>query len=71
MIKSERHEGKDVRAKAVFISDHRRLTDAGWAYRMNHGRGWVLYRDCKTGRWYTQKDALAILDEEEASRACN
>lgn len=66
MIKPQGHEGSGAHSHAVFTNDHRRLTDAGWTYRMHHSHGWIAYRDGKTGRWYTQKDALAILESGEA-----
>jgi hypothetical protein len=44
-------------------SDHHRLTDAGWSYRTNAERGWIVYRDRGTQKWYSRKDALAILDK--------
>jgi hypothetical protein len=43
-------------------SNHARLTDAGWAYRTNADRGWVRYRDPKTGLWHPMKEALEILE---------
>jgi hypothetical protein len=43
-------------------SNHARLTDAGWAYRTNADRGWVIYRDPKTGLWHPMKEALEILE---------
>lgn len=43
--------------------DHLRLTNAGWSYRTNEDRGWIVYKNPGTGRWYTRRDALAVLDE--------
>jgi hypothetical protein len=38
---------------------HRMLTGAGWSYRSND-RGWIIYRDPQTGRWYTLSEALSV-----------
>jgi len=42
-------------------SNHARLVDAGWAYRTNADRGWLIYRDPKTGLWHPMKEAMGIL----------
>ena len=62
MTESNRPARSDRLVSATFTSDHRRLTDAGWSYRMNGDCSWIVYRDSMTGRWYTRKDALSILD---------
>ena len=43
-------------------SDHARLVDAGWAYRTNGQRCWVIYRDPETGLWHAVEDALRIVE---------
>jgi len=43
-------------------STHARLVDAGWSYRTNADRGWVIYRDPSTGRWYAPEDAVRVLE---------
>lgn len=45
----------------LYRSDHARLTDAGWAYRTNGDRGWVMYRDPATGMWHTREEAMSVL----------
>ena len=40
---------------------HDRITSGGWSYRTNR-RGWIIYRDPKTGSWHTKTEALAIID---------
>jgi hypothetical protein len=47
-------------------SNHARLADAGWAYRTNADRGWIIYRDPATGLWHPEKEALAILEASHA-----
>ena len=47
-------------------SNHARLVDAGWAYRTNADRGWIIYCDPATGLWYPRKEALAILEASNA-----
>ena len=42
-------------------NEHRKLTVAGWGYRMNE-RGWVIYRHPHTGRWHTRLEATAIVE---------
>jgi len=42
-------------------SDHDRIMAAGWVYRTND-RGWTIYRDPYTERWYTRSEALAIIE---------
>jgi len=44
-----------------FDSDHWRITAAGWSYRSND-RGWIIYRDPKTGCWHTRAEAIAIIE---------
>jgi len=44
------------------MSDHQRLIDAGWSYRTNTDRGWIIYRDPRTSCWHTRKEAIEILD---------
>jgi hypothetical protein len=43
-------------------SIHARLVEAGWSYRTNSDRGWVIYRDPSTGLWYAQEEAIRILE---------
>jgi hypothetical protein len=45
--------------------NHARLGDAGWAYRTNSGRGWIIYRDPETRLWHSQVDAIRVLDGRE------
>jgi hypothetical protein len=46
-------------------SDHDRIMAEGWVYRTNE-RGWTIYRDPTTERWYTRAEALAIIEGEMA-----
>ena len=39
------------------ISDHEKITAAGWAYRTNE-HGWMIYREPCTGRWHTRDEAI-------------
>ena len=51
-------------------SDHDRIMAAGWTYRMNQ-RGWTIYREPETERWYTREEAirkLAALSEQDSTR---
>jgi len=41
-------------------SDHDKITAAGWSYRIND-RGWIIYRNPKTGCWHIRSEALAIV----------
>ena len=41
-------------------SDHEKITAAGWAYRTNE-RGWMIYREPRTGRWHTRDEAIRKL----------
>jgi hypothetical protein len=50
-------------------SIHTRLLDAGWSYRTNADRGWVIYCDPATGQWHTRDEALRILDASDATRS--
>jgi hypothetical protein len=60
---NQQYPASGQHANATSPSDHRRLTDAGWSYRMTDDRDFILYRDYSKGAgWHTQKDALAILD---------
>ena len=43
-------------------STHLRLLDAGWSYRTNTNRGWVIYRDPATGLWHPRDEAIRILE---------
>jgi hypothetical protein len=43
-------------------STHSRLIDAGWSYRTNADRGWVIYRDPATGLWHSRDEAIRILE---------
>jgi hypothetical protein len=43
-------------------STHVRLVDAGWSYRTNADRGWIIYRDPATRLWYSQAEAIRILE---------
>jgi len=45
----------------VIRSDHSRLTNAGWAYRVNGSGNWIAYRDPETGLWHAKADAVNIL----------
>ncbi|MGO9259577.1 MAG: hypothetical protein ACLQU1_25180 [Bryobacteraceae bacterium] len=45
-------------------NEHRKLTSAGWSYRMNE-RGWVIYRHPQTDRWHTLREAMALLEAGE------
>jgi hypothetical protein len=47
----------------VEYSEHRRITDAGWVYRTKD-RGWVIYRDPRTGTWHTQSEAIFIVQAQ-------
>ena len=38
-------------------SDHKKITAAGRAYRTNE-RGWMIYREPRTGRWHTRDEAI-------------
>jgi CheY-like chemotaxis protein len=40
----------------------RQLLDAGWSYRINGARGWIIYRDPETGRWHSRDEAIHILE---------
>ena len=42
-------------------SQHARLLDAGWSYRTNTERGWVIYRDPATQLWHPRAEAILIL----------
>jgi hypothetical protein len=53
----------------LLTGDHRRLVDAGWSYCRNEERGWIVYRNPNTGKWYSRQDALVILDENPSSLA--
>ncbi len=56
--------GTEMRPK----SNHARLTDAGWSYRKNVDRGWIIYKDPETRRWSTEKDSVAILESRVDQR---
>jgi hypothetical protein len=47
-------------------SAHARLLDAGWSYRTNIDRGWVIYRDPTTGLWLSRDEAGRILEAVDA-----
>jgi len=47
-------------------SNHIRLLDAGWSYRTNVDRGWVIYRDPATGLWHSRDEAIRILETADA-----
>ena len=51
---------------SLYRSDHARLTDAGWAYRTNGDRGWVMYRDPATGVWRTREEAIRVMASSSA-----
>jgi hypothetical protein len=59
----------------VEYSEHRRITDAGWAYRTNDRRAWVIYQDPRTRTWHTRSAAIFVLQNRvtglalEAARA--
>jgi CheY-like chemotaxis protein len=40
----------------------RELLDAGWSYRTNADRGWIIYRDPATRLWHTRDEAIRILE---------
>jgi len=42
-------------------SDHETITAAGWAYRGN-SRGWLIYKNPRTGVWHTRTQALRIVE---------
>jgi hypothetical protein len=63
MNDSDKMRGAVGTLAPLFVGDHRRLTDAGWSYRTNEERGWIVYRNPSTGKWYSRKDAIVILDE--------
>ena len=46
---------------------HTRLLDAGWSYRTNADRGWIIYRDPANGQWHTRDEAIRILETAGAS----
>ena len=46
-------------------SEHWRLTEAGWGYRINGDRGWAIYRDPETGAWHTRDEAIRILEAKK------
>ena len=48
-------------------TDHQKITAAGWAYRTNN-RGWLIYREPHTGRWYTRTDAIQQITLSPARR---
>jgi hypothetical protein len=41
---------------------HARLVEAGWSYRTNAERGWVIYRDPATQLWHPRGEAIRILE---------
>jgi hypothetical protein len=43
----------------------RQLLDAGWSYRINTDRGWIIYRDPETGQWHSRDEAMRILEAAE------
>jgi hypothetical protein len=47
--------------------DHDRLTSIGWSYRTND-RGWLIYRDPRTGRWHDAPEAMAIIEGKTISQ---
>jgi hypothetical protein len=49
-------------------SAHARLLDAGWSYRTNIDRGWVIYRDPATGLWHPRDEAVQILEAADAAQ---
>jgi hypothetical protein len=48
------------------ITDHWRITAAGWCYRTSD-RGWIIYRDPQTGLWRTRAEAIALLQIQPSS----
>ena len=48
-------------------SNHFRLLDAGWSYRTNVDRAWIIYRHPATGRWHSRDEAIRILDTNDAT----
>jgi hypothetical protein len=46
---------------APTISAHETIVKAGWSYR-NNDRGWVIYRNPKTGLWHTRYEAISIIE---------
>jgi hypothetical protein len=49
-------------------SNHARLANAGWTYRTNVDRGWIIYCDPATGLWHSRKEALTILEARMESQ---
>jgi hypothetical protein len=47
-------------------SPHARLIEAGWSYRTNAERGWVIYRDPATQLWHPRGDAIRISETAAA-----
>ena len=53
----------DSRPSRTRVPDiHWRLTAAGWSYRTNTDRGWIVYRDPETREWHTADEAAVILE---------
>lgn len=50
--------------------EHQAIMSAGWSYRSND-RGWIIYRDPKTGLWHPRVDAFAIIEHAEAPLVCD
>ena len=46
-------------------SDHGQLADAGWAYRLNDSRGWIIYCDPATRLWHSREEAIRILEAQK------
>lgn len=49
--------------------EHDQITAAGWAFRTNY-RGWVIYREPRTGLWHTREQVIRKLNaSRKVSRA--
>ena len=62
------------RRQFIEPSHHARLMAAGWSYRTNADRGWIVYCDPATGLWHPEKEAVAIKErsmESQRTERCN
>jgi hypothetical protein len=50
------------KSQAMTQSAHARLIDAGWSFRTNPHRGWVIYCDPATGKWHAADEALRLAE---------
>ena len=53
----------------VEYSGHQQITEAGWVYRMNDRRGWVIYKDPQSGKWHTHSEAIFIVQARVPNRS--